>query len=219
MEMGWGDHYGGDLMNDGSLEVFGNMSIQELVNTDYVSNMGTIDSTLINHGVFDNHFDLNYFMAHHATIINYGELNNLVGYISIGDGFENHGTVNNYGTLAYKHDSSPVILGSDVVNNHIIVGGYDPGLLTITGNLSGSGEFQDHVTFAGDVHIGSIANPISGINAEYLLFGSDARLFVDIAGSNDFDRLWATDITLDGLLTISLLDLFKPQAGDIFKLF
>ena len=141
----------------------------------------------------------------------------------MGNGFDNLGTIENSGTLIYGSYSynSSVFLNGAIVNSGIIIGGWEAGSFSITGNLSGAGDFQEHVTFAGDVQIGDTTNRVAGISANdgYLTFASDARLFMDIASINSFDRVWANEIVLDGQLTITLLDLYMPDVGDILKLF
>lgn len=121
-------------------------------------------------------------------------------------GYSYGGTVNNQGTIR---------------GGNGVTSGTGTGALTLTGNVSGAGSFEDVVVINGTFRPG---NSPALITAETLSFGASNALFMEIGGygrGSEFDAIDATSITLDGLLDIALLDLgnnFTPMAGNTFDL-
>lgn len=87
------------------------------------------------------------------------------------------------------------------------------------GSVNGAGSYTGKVRFNGKFSPG--ASPAI-VSLEDVAFGSDASLEIELAGLNagsDHDQLQVNgDITIDGLLSILLLQDFKPAFGDIFEI-
>lgn len=87
------------------------------------------------------------------------------------------------------------------------------------GSVNGAGSYTGKVRFNGKFSPG--ASPAI-VPLEDVAFGSDALLEIELAGlsaGSDHDQLQVSgDITIDGLLSILLLQDFKPAFGDVFEI-
>ena len=111
-------------------------------------------------------------------------------------------------------------VNGSVVNNSII-NATGTGL-TMTGNVSGSGNYTGKTTFTGSFGPG---NSPALITAEELIFTSTNTLIMELGGlirGSEYDAIDATSILLAGDLEIDLIDLgsgiFNPVAGNYFDL-
>jgi len=172
---------------------------------------GTVAGALENQGTF------NYGSgAFSGRLLNYGAVNfnadftaanGLANYYAIGINADRTVTLNGQGLDNH---------GSLVVNGTLIGGG--PLLNDTTGFLGGTGTLQGAFTNRGTVKPG---NSVGTLNVEgsYTQTASGI-LQVKIASATSYDQLMVTGLpgtaSLNGVLTPTLLNGYRPQAGQIF---
>ena len=82
-------------------------------------------------------------------------------------------------------------------------------------SLKGNGTLEGDVTSFGLVSPGASPGALS-IDGDYTQ-AAEGEVLIELASASSFDRLLVTgDVTLDGALSVNLLDGFAPQAGQSF---
>jgi hypothetical protein len=119
-----------------------------------------------------------------------------------------------------------VLHGSGIVggklHNEATITGDDASGITLTGNVSGKGDYKGKVTFQG---MFSPGDSPALIQLENVVFGATNRLEMEIGGrmrGTEYDALDGKIFDLGGLLDVSLIDLgsgvFAPKLGDFLDL-
>jgi hypothetical protein len=119
---------------------------------------------------------------------------------------ETIGNLSGFGTVTFSNGSNKLNIGSSTVA--------DPGQVKIAGTTEVTP--GDSTGFA---QIGTIA---FGNNISSLLIDENVTLNFQLGGLNDYDRITLSSgaVTIDGgTLTLSLLDGYAPNVGDVFHLF
>lgn len=111
------------------------------------------------------------------------------------------------------------IVSSELVNHGLVLGG-DAGAgaaLELAGDVSGAGVFGGDVVVSGTLRPG---NSPACVPFENLILAPSATLVIEIGGTNpcaEYDRLEASgSVSIDGGLTVQLIDGFVPALGDSF---
>src|SRR5262249_40872337 len=108
------------------------------------------------------------------------------------------------------------------VKNQAIIAGDGVGGITLTGAVSGAGNYQGHVTFTGSLSPG---NSPALIHMGHGTFASTNPVFMELGGlarGSEYDAINAITLDLGGTLDVDLIDLgsglFHPKLGDSFDL-
>lgn len=226
-------NYGGRVRNrsGGSMAVSGEFSVERHngVVTDAGSTFetsGTLtikDGSVINDGEFVNTGTVILDSRREsADFDNTGRFTNATGGVLTlreDTEFFNQGELINHGTVDTSDESKSI--GGTVVNQGTIIGGSSINRLTLSGDVSGAGNYEGTINFNGDFRPG---NSPALVTAETLMFGSSSSLFMEIGGygrGSEYDAIDALSVTLDGLLDVALIDLntgFTPMLGDTFDI-
>lgn len=94
--------------------------------------------------------------------------------------------------------------------------------LTITGRISGPGSFTGEGAVVSQSSLSPGLSPGAMTFAGQLEMGPDHELIIELAGNmagDEYDQLIITgDVALDGVLSVRLLDGFRPRFGDTFTI-
>lgn len=106
-----------------------------------------------------------------------------------------------------------------LTNHASIAGGSGSQSLVLTGAVAGEGVFSGNVTFSGLYSPGLPGIPTS-IGLGTVRFSPSAELLMEIAGpGTQFDTLSFLSSSMDGTLTVQLLDGYVPAPCSIFHIF
>lgn len=113
------------------------------------------------------------------------------------------------------------VLG-DVANYGLIRGPtglpFQTGLM-FNGDVTGRGDFEGNVAFAGSYSPGDGDGATAHVTFDTLHLAFSNMLVIEIAGAADYDQLSAAvALTLDGVIDIRFLDGFVPGAQDTFTI-
>lgn len=131
------------------------------------------------------------------------------------------GEPSNAGRLSVVDNAMGKLFG-DVINNGLVHVG-DGSRITFLSDVTGSGDFSGSgvVEFADEFSPGNSPGAVSF--GGDVSFTSGASLLMEVAGTeagSEYDVLDITgEMTMDGALTVALLDDFAPELGDAFDLF
>lgn len=127
-------------------------------------------------------------------------------------------TVGIQGTLAALGKRE---IGNDIINRGMIAGDSTGELLSLTGNVTGTGAFSGNIISLGSFHSGNTSALIQA--AGDLAFGANHRLVLDIGGTERGTGHDAFNVSgtlgLGGLLQITLQDSYMPLLPESFTLF
>jgi len=109
------------------------------------------------------------------------------------------------------------LISADVTTHGYILG--DPAGLELSGYVNGQGEFGGVVSFTGTYDPGASPTIAHHQNST---FAAASILQMELGGlipGSEHDKLIAEDLSLDGVLQVTLIDGFVPQTGDAFDVF
>lgn len=225
------------LQNNGTIDnksgaVFNNNAGGTITNSDLLENDGVVNNNAgsvfnnMSSGIFANNapgdFANNGTMSNTGEIINDGTYDNRSTlYNNAGSTISNFGDLSNYNTGTITNQFNGLIVNADLLFNNGTF--YNQGIIGNSGTidnryiLRGTGKIVGNFNNVGSFLPGNSPGTFT-VDGNYTAVASSYH-YIEIAGtgSGQFDVISVSGIaTLNGTLTVNLIDGYTPQTGDQF---